>query len=507
MLRDLLFNFFHCATPGCVVWNIVYLFGVYLLGLWMAHQIWVRPWRRHWTDGREGAYQRVATAGAVQEAPATFSDEKHEEATREEEAVLESEETENEAEDSDKGEDVDSTFRNAALGAAGIAGAGAILGLAGDKEDEEEKKEDPVSDAEEAEMAQCQIDQFERKYGDEDLRIDPLLGVVYDDPPVTSDDLTRIDGIDMDLEGYLNDLGVHRLEQIANWSPKNVDEFSNRLHLGEQIENDDWVSQARHLVGLNGSTAEVEMEDDDAAEDLVDSNVEENASESADVNVSGEEARLAKVVASDFANEHVEVDSEMGILYLTTPEVDDDLTEINSITGDLERALNRLGVHRFAQIAHWSERHEKGVAEQLGISVEIIEDEDWAAQADRLYRETYRASQVWSDANPSLEEYETRIDEDYQGEDVRADGSLGILYSSAPDDADELTEVEGISDLMSQWLQDSGVYRFRQIADWSEMNVANFADRLDLPKDRIYSERWIPQAQELAAKAQFSELA
>ncbi|MEM1296665.1 MAG: hypothetical protein AAGH89_14955, partial [Verrucomicrobiota bacterium] len=388
MLRDLLYNFFHCATPGCVIWNIVYLFGVYLLGLWMAHQIWVRPWRRHWTDGREGAYQRVAAGGAVEEPSSMLSQEPEEVDREEDKQVLaggEEDEKEKEEDDHD-----DSFFRNAALGAAGVAGVGAALNLARDKDDDDEEEEEAISSSEDEDLAQRQIDHFERKYGGEDLRIDPLLGVVYDDPPVTSDDLTRIDGIEMDLEGDLNDLGVHRLEQSANWSPKNADDFSRRLHLGEQIENEDWVSQARHLVGLNGGTAsEIEMDEKDSEDALEDSPTESELHDD-DLTESGKVGDLSAIIATKFANEHVEADPEMGILYLTNPEVDDDLTEIDSITSDLERALNRLGVHRFAQIAHWSEDHETGVADQLGIPAETIAEEDWVSQADRLYRETYR---------------------------------------------------------------------------------------------------------------------
>tara|TARA_R110002096_G_scaffold147671_21_gene307798 strand:+ start:22546 stop:24066 length:1521 start_codon:yes stop_codon:yes gene_type:complete len=506
MLRDLLFNFFHCATPGCVIWNIIYLFGVYLLGLWMAHQIWVRPWRRHWTDGREGAYQRVSASTVTQE-PKTLFDE--EDAGREEEPVgpvL----GQSEEEDTDEEED-ETSYRNAALGAAGLVGVGAALAQAS-KEEDEDREIDEIPDSDDEELARQQIDLLRRKYGDEELRNDPLLGVIYDDPPVKSDDLTRIDGIGMGLEGDLNDLGVHRLEQIANWSPKNTKEFSKRLHLGEQINDDDWVSQARHLVGLNGGSEVKDVVDEEETEE--DENVEtseqaleDRVAEEVDRSEVGPTNDFSALIAAKFANEHVEADPDLGVVYLTTPEVDDDLTEIETITGDVERSLNHLGVHRFAQIAHWTDRQVKEFSDRLGVAQHRIEDEDWVSQADRLYHETYRASKVWSDANPSLEEYEALIDEDYQGEQVRADGLLGVLYTSRPDDSDELTEIDGVSDLMSQWLQDSGVFKFKQIADWSEMNVTNFADRLDLPKDRIFSERWIPQAQELAAKAQFKEIA
>lgn len=64
------------------------------------------------------------------------------------------------------------------------------------------------------------------------------------------DDLTRIRGIGPKVAGMLNDLGVYRIDQIAEfnasdiaWVDDNLATFKGRAH------RDDWVGQAKSLTG------------------------------------------------------------------------------------------------------------------------------------------------------------------------------------------------------------------------------------------------------------------
>ncbi len=78
---------------------------------------------------------------------------------------------------------------------------------------------------------------------------DPHLGLVYTSRPAHQDDLTALKGIARVLEQRLHGLGVYTYEQIAGWNTDQVREFSSRLAFKDRIQREEWVEQARALVG------------------------------------------------------------------------------------------------------------------------------------------------------------------------------------------------------------------------------------------------------------------
>ncbi len=61
------------------------------------------------------------------------------------------------------------------------------------------------------------------------------------------DDLKKIKGIGPKLEGVLNDLGIYHFDQIAAWSPREVEWVDDYLSFKGRIGRDDWIGQAREL--------------------------------------------------------------------------------------------------------------------------------------------------------------------------------------------------------------------------------------------------------------------
>src|SRR5690606_31266267 len=62
------------------------------------------------------------------------------------------------------------------------------------------------------------------------------------------DDLKRINGITPKLEQRLNDLGVFHYWQLADLDPATLRSLDRQLKLKGQVEQEDWVGQARKLV-------------------------------------------------------------------------------------------------------------------------------------------------------------------------------------------------------------------------------------------------------------------
>ncbi len=63
------------------------------------------------------------------------------------------------------------------------------------------------------------------------------------------DDLKRIRGIGPALERLLNELGIHRLQQIAEFGADDIERVQGALKdFPDRIERDHWVEQARRLI-------------------------------------------------------------------------------------------------------------------------------------------------------------------------------------------------------------------------------------------------------------------
>jgi len=63
-----------------------------------------------------------------------------------------------------------------------------------------------------------------------------------------ADDLRRIKGIGPKIAGILADLGIRRFDQIAAWSPENVDWINAHLKFKGRVEREQWIAQARALI-------------------------------------------------------------------------------------------------------------------------------------------------------------------------------------------------------------------------------------------------------------------
>ena len=78
----------------------------------------------------------------------------------------------------------------------------------------------------------------------------------------------------------------------------------------------------------------------------------------------------------------------------------------------------------------------------------------------------------------------------------RVDEARGMVYDSAPAEVDDLEVISGVGPVLAEKLNSIGVYRFEQIANWTERNVQEFDELLSF-KGRIEREEWIKQAKAL----------
>ena len=72
---------------------------------------------------------------------------------------------------------------------------------------------------------------------------------IFTPPEGEPDDLKRITGVGPVLEQKLRDLGVTRLDQIANFTEEDVEKIDRALNIKGRVAKDNWVGQARILAG------------------------------------------------------------------------------------------------------------------------------------------------------------------------------------------------------------------------------------------------------------------
>lgn len=69
------------------------------------------------------------------------------------------------------------------------------------------------------------------------------------------DDLKQIKGVAKQNETRLHALGIWHFDQIAAWTPRNVEWVGSYLAFPGRIEREDWVGQAKQLAACGGVEA------------------------------------------------------------------------------------------------------------------------------------------------------------------------------------------------------------------------------------------------------------
>jgi small subunit ribosomal protein S2 len=85
--------------------------------------------------------------------------------------------------------------------------------------------------------------------GGRDKKRKPTMTPLFDPPDGDPDDLKKITGVGPTIEEKLHDLGVTKLTQIANLSDEDIEKIDEALNFKGRITRDDWVGQARSLIG------------------------------------------------------------------------------------------------------------------------------------------------------------------------------------------------------------------------------------------------------------------
>ncbi|MCH1503203.1 MAG: hypothetical protein L7V86_06440, partial [Verrucomicrobiales bacterium] len=196
----------------------------------------------------------------------------------------------------------------------------------------------------------------------------------------------------------------------------------------------------------------------------------------------------------------------------------DALTAIEGIPAGIEAKLNDIGITHWAQIAAWTEDDVSNYSDQLGFQDRIQRDR-WVEQARTLSgSDAVSTPSQESDSTAGTSDEEKKPDEEIDqftlfasepiedpvslsespsdGELLLEDPSLGHVFRRPPSIIDDLTRIKGVARVIEGRLHEIGIFRFKQIADWTDSNVEAFSKRLSF-KERIQRDQWISQCENL----------
>ncbi len=170
-----------------------------------------------------------------------------------------------------------------------------------------------------------------------------------------------------------------------------------------------------------------------------------------------------------------------------TPRIDD-LTKLSGIDSDIQSALKKEGINSFTDLRDIKRQILKKIQENSPkLRANKKEVETWPHQA------SLAAKGDWK----KLKEYQDFIQ--------RAQIASQNVLQTKPDNADDLTVVEGVGPKIEEILNNNNIYTFNQLSNTDSMILKKYIVDVDARFENNETESWPHQAA-MAEKGQWDEL-
>ena len=201
-----------------------------------------------------------------------------------------------------------------------------------------------------------------------------------------SDDLTRIRGIDIAVQGKLREFGIRHFAQLVALTPADVKTINDALGSSGRVERENWIGQAQVLVA-GGETYYSRRADRAAAAPpapaVAVAATPAPAPAPAPAAVAPAAVASAATAADVAALRSVRSEALIGA-EATRPvrpsRESDDLKRIRGIGVLIEKRLNSLGIAHYEQVANWTGADIERISRILDFKGRI-ERENWIEQA------------------------------------------------------------------------------------------------------------------------------
>ena len=353
-----------------------------------------------------------------------------------------------------------------------------------------------------------------------------------------ADDLQAIKGIGPYSEEKLNALGIFTYAQLANFDRKTEDEVNDAIeHYKGRIRRDEWVKQARDIIGAEAKADEEALKAAEEAQAKAEAEVK--AAEEAEAAKKAEEAAAAaaaaaaekeakdaekkakaeadkkakeeaaaakkaeeeakKAAAAKPVTKEAKKKEELKRVKERSKSIDfkvlgtakasdkDDLQAIKGIGPFIEEKLNALGIYTWLQISKMTDKLEDQVNEAIEFFPGRVKRDQWVNQAKILLGEDVKLDEK------ALKQAEELARVAAKAESIDF-ATLGVASAS---DKDDLKAIKGIGPFIEEKLNALGIYTFEQISKMTakieeEVNVA-----IEFFPGRVKRDEWAKQAKKL----------
>ncbi len=197
------------------------------------------------------------------------------------------------------------------------------------------------------------------------------------------DELLRISGVGPKNEKILHSLGYFHFDQIASWTPEQVNWVDDHLNFGGRIGREEWTNQARLLA--DGNDAEFNKRYGTAGEGSKAAVVSATRPTNEKAAVTAPAATVmasADKAADDKAAASGKMSKPKGLSKARGNKADE-LQRISGIGPKNESILHSLGFFHFDQVAAWTATEVSWVDDHLRFGGRI-KREEWIRQARLL---------------------------------------------------------------------------------------------------------------------------
>ncbi len=156
----------------------------------------------------------------------------------------------------------------------------------------------------------------------------------------------------------------------------------------------------------------------------------------------------------------------------------DDLQQIKGIGPFCEEKLNALGIFTFRQIANFKDENIDPIGEAIEFPAGRIRGDEWVKQARII-------TGLETDGKGEIIE---RIKKGASKIDFKRIGSAKFA------DRIDLQEINGIGPFCEEKLNAAGIYKFEQIANFSDKDIDIIGEVIEFPAGRIRTDEWVKQA-------------
>ena len=192
------------------------------------------------------------------------------------------------------------------------------------------------------------------------------------------------------------------------------------------------------------------------------------------------------------------------IVSMPQPDFSPVVSSVRAVEARMDMAAmeNRLTAIEYGLTAvhHMLRSRQNGPAPISKIEPELYANNAQPVAETRVTSQSYTSTPAPQTSTVTTQSYTVQSGVDPLASVRRPNDESNLLTAAAFGEADDLERISGVGPMLSDLLNDVGVYYFWQVAEWGADDIIWVDNKLEHFKGRIERDNWVGQAQEFAAE-------